>query len=300
MAPAGLLQLVVLVVLLAVTVPPLGRYLAAVLGDPDVEGEPGPAPGDRAFRPVERAIYRLGRIDPSAEQRWTGYATSLLAFSLVSILVLYAQLRLQGHLPGNPEGRGGIDAPVAFNTAISFVTNTDWQAYSGEVSMSHLSQMTGLTVQNFASAAAGMGVVAAAIRGLTRRGAATLGNFWVDLVRIVVRVLLPLSVVAAVLLVSQGVVQNLGVARRRGGPPHADGVGARRATRPPPRAAGEPAPAPPGGVGPAVRDRDELPPGPHGQPAPQGRGRPVAAPPLPHRARHGLPVRRHPVALRSP
>jgi K+-transporting ATPase ATPase A chain len=209
MSPAGLLQLGVLLLLLAVTVPPTGRYLAAVMGDPDDQGEPGPAPGDRVFRPVERALYRACRIDPASEQRWTGYATSLLAFSAVSIVSLYALLRLQGSLPLNPEGKGGIDAPVAFNTAISFVTNTNWQAYSGEVSMSHLSQMVGLTVQNFVSAAAGMAVIAAIIRGITRRGETTLGNFWVDLVRITLRVLLPLSFVAALLLISQGVVQTL-------------------------------------------------------------------------------------------
>jgi K+-transporting ATPase ATPase A chain len=210
MSVAGLFQLLVLAVLLAVTVPLLGRYLARVFGDPDERGEPGPAPGDRAFLPLERAIYRLCRIDPASEQRWTAYAGSLLAFSLVSVLALYALLRLQGHLPLNPLGLDGVDPAVAFNTAISFVTNTNWQAYGGEVTMSHLSQMLGLTVQNFVSAAAGMAVIVAIIRGITRRGTPTLGNFWVDLVRIVVRVLVPLAFVAALVLVSQGVIQNLG------------------------------------------------------------------------------------------
>jgi K+-transporting ATPase ATPase A chain len=209
MSPHGLLQLVVLVGLLALTVPPLGRYLAAVFGDPERDGEPGPAPGDRFFLRAEHAIYRLARIDPASEQTWAGYAMALLAFSLTSILALYALLRLQSVLPLDPNGLPAVDEPVAFNTAISFVTNTNWQAYGGETTMSNLSQMLGLTVQNFVSAAAGMAVIVAIIRGITRRGAATLGNFWVDLIRVVLRVLLPLSFVAALLLVSQGVIQNL-------------------------------------------------------------------------------------------
>jgi K+-transporting ATPase ATPase A chain len=201
-------QLCVLLALLAVSTPLLGRYLAAVCGDPDGVGEPGPAPGDRLFSPVERAVFRLCAVDPSAEQRWTGYGLSLLAFSATSIVALYLLLRLQGVLPGNPTGAEAVSPPVAFNTAVSFVTNTNWQAYSGETSMSHLSQMLGLTVQNFVSAAAGMAVIVAIIRGITRRGADTVGNFWVDLTRIVVRVLVPLSFVAALVMVSQGVIQN--------------------------------------------------------------------------------------------
>ena len=193
MSPAGIFQLVALLVALAVTVPPLGRYLAAVFGDPDHHGAPAPTPGDRIFAPVERAIHRLCGIDPASEQRWGVYARSLLAFSLVSVLALYALLRLQGGLPMNPTEVGAVDAPVAWNTAVSFVTNTNWQAYSGEVTMSHLSQMAGLTVQNVVSAAAGMAVIAAVIRGITRRRSTTLGNFWVDMIRICLRVLLPLS-----------------------------------------------------------------------------------------------------------
>jgi K+-transporting ATPase ATPase A chain len=208
-AGTGLFQLLLLLALLAVTVPPTGRYLARVFGDPDQAGEPGSAPGDRVFLPVERAAYRLGRIDPAAEQRWSGYALSLLAFTGVSVVTVYALLRLQAALPANPDGRSAVDAPVAFNTAISFATNTNWQAYSGEGTMSHLSQMLGLTVQNFVSAAAGMAVIVAIVRGISRRGASTLGNFWVDMTRVVVRVLLPLSIVVALVLVSQGVIQNL-------------------------------------------------------------------------------------------
>ena len=208
MSPAGIFQLVALLVALAITVPPLGRYLAAVFGDPDHHGAPAPTPGDRIFAPVERVIYRLCGIDPASEQRWGAYTRSLLAFSLVSVLVLYALLRLQGGLPMNPTEVGAVDAPVAWNTAVSFVTNTNWQAYGGEVTMSHLSQMAGLTVQNVVSAAAGMAVIAAIIRGITRRRSATLGNFWVDMIRICLRVLLPLALVSAVVLVSQGVIQS--------------------------------------------------------------------------------------------
>lgn len=208
MSESGLFQLALLVTSLTVSVPPLGRYLAAVFGDAETVGEPGPAPGDRVFSPVERLVYRLCGVDPSSEQRWTGYALSLLSFSVVSVVALYLLLRLQGGLPGNPTGAESVEAPVAFNTAVSFVTNTNWQAYSGETTMSHLGQMVGLTVQNFVSAAAGLAVVVAIIRGIARQGAATLGNFWVDLTRAVVRVLVPLAFVAAVVMVSQGVIQN--------------------------------------------------------------------------------------------
>lgn len=199
------LQFLGLAALLAVTVPLLGRYIAAVFGARD----DGSAPGDRVFNPIERTIYRALGVDQKREQRWNIYAASLVAFSLVSILVLYVILRAQGVLPFNPTDRDGLTPTGAFNTAISFVTNTNWQWYSGEVSMSHFTQMVGLAVQNFVSAAAGLSVVVALIRGITRSGSRNLGNFWVDLTRGLLRVLLPLSVVAAVLLMSQGVVQNL-------------------------------------------------------------------------------------------
>ncbi|MCU0310904.1 MAG: potassium-transporting ATPase subunit KdpA [Acidimicrobiales bacterium] len=208
MSPSALFQLVLFLAVLAVTVPPLSRYLARVFGDPEHHGVPQATPGDRLFLPVERLIYRVCRIDPRSEQRWTTYALSLLAFSALSVLALYALLRFQAWLPLNPDGQEAVSPGVAFNTAISFVTNTNWQAYGGETTMSHLSQMLGLTVQNFVSAAAGMAVIVAVIRGLTRRGSATLGNFWVDLTRVVVRILVPLSLLVAVVLVSQGVIQN--------------------------------------------------------------------------------------------
>jgi K+-transporting ATPase ATPase A chain len=172
------------------------------------EGDDRPAPGDRFFGAIERPIYRLCGIDPRREQRWTAYALSVVGFSAASFALLYAILRLQGSLPFNPYDVGGVDEHLAFNTAVSFMTNTNWQSYGGETTMSHLSQMVGLTVQNFVSAAAGMAVMAALIRGLARRRASSIGNFWVDLTRTTVRILLPLSFVLALVLVSQGVIQN--------------------------------------------------------------------------------------------
>jgi K+-transporting ATPase ATPase A chain len=201
----NILSILALIVLLGVTVAPLGRYIAAVFGSrPD-----GSAPGDRFFASIERRIYRVFGVDPRREQRWNVYAAAMVAFSLVSVLFLYALLRLQGSLPFNPTDRSGVSPMGSFNTAVSFVTNTNWQWYSGEVSISHLTQMVGLTVQNFVSAAVGIAVVVALIRGICRTGARNLGNFWVDLTRGIVRILVPLAFVGAVVLMSQGVVQNL-------------------------------------------------------------------------------------------
>jgi K+-transporting ATPase ATPase A chain len=205
MSAAALFTLTALVGLIAVTMGPLGRYMAAVYGARD----DGSAPGDRVFAPVERVIYRIARVDPEREQRWTAYALSVLAFSVASAVGLYGLLRLQGSLPGNPESHAGVSPTISFNTAVSFVTNTNWQSYGGESTMSHLSQALGLTVQNFVSAAVGMAVAAALIRGLARSRSGTIGSFWVDLVRGTVRILLPLSLVAAVFFVSQGVIQNV-------------------------------------------------------------------------------------------
>ncbi len=201
MTTSSWLQFAALVIALAVTVPFLGRYLASVFGG-------GAAPGDRVFGPVERILYRLTGVDAEREQRWPTYATSLLAFSAVSVLALFALQRFQGSLPFNPTDVGGVPSALAFNTAVSFVTNTNWQNYAGESTMSHLTQMVGLAVQNFASAAVGLAVAVALIRGLVRRHADTIGNFWVDLIRGITRVLLPIAFVAAIVLVSQGVVQN--------------------------------------------------------------------------------------------
>jgi K+-transporting ATPase ATPase A chain len=196
------LQLGSLVGLILVSTRLLGPYLARVLGS-------GRAPGDRVFLPVERAVYRVAGVDPAREQPWGVYAVSLLAFSVVSVLGLYMLQRLQGLLPLNPTGVDGVPSALAFNTAASFVTNTNWQNYGGESTMSHLTQMAGLTVQNFVSAAVGIAVAVALVRGLTRRRSETIGNFWVDLTRVTTRVLLPLAVGIAFVLVSQGVVQTL-------------------------------------------------------------------------------------------
>ena len=203
MSIASWLQFAVLIAVLLLTAPPLGFYMARVYGDERK------APGDRVFLPIERAIYKVCRVDPASEQRWTTYAFSVLAFSLVSFLLLYGIERLQGVLPFNPTDKPAVTDHVAFNAAVSFMTNTNWQSYSGEVTMSHLTQMIGLAVQNFVSASIGMCVMAALIRGLARKRAGTLGNLWVDLTRTVIRIMLPLSFVVAIVLVSQGVIQNL-------------------------------------------------------------------------------------------
>ncbi len=195
-------QLIALVVLLAVTAPPLGRYIADVY-------EGGPSRLDRVFGPVERFVYRLCRIDPEREQRWNTYALSFLAFSVVGVLLLYAMQRFQGELPFNPTDMVNVTPALAFNTAVSFVSNTNWQNYGGEATLSHLTQMVGLTVQNFVSAAAGMAVMVALIRGLSRAGHRTVGNFWVDLIRTALRILLPVAFLFAVVLIATGVIQNL-------------------------------------------------------------------------------------------
>lgn len=197
------IQLLALISLLGVTTPLLGRYLARVY-------DGGNAPGDRVFTPIERAIYRLVGVDPDQEQRWTVYARSVVAFSAVSVVFLYLLQRFQGSLPLNPTEVGAVTPSIAFNTAVSFVTNTNWQSYGGESTMSHFTQMAGLAVQNFVSAAVGIAVAIALVRGLVRRRSTTIGNFWVDLTRTLTRVLLPISFVIALVFVSQGIIQNLG------------------------------------------------------------------------------------------
>ena len=200
----NVLQFVGLIALLAITVPPLGRYMANVFG----ARADGSAPGDRVFLPMERLIYRICGVDAKKEQRWNVYAASMMAFSVLSALLLYAMLRLQGVLPFNPTDRVGMSPMGSFSAAASFLTNTNWQWYSGEVSVSHLTQMLGLAVHNFVSASVGLAIAIALIRGICRTGARNLGNFWVDLTRGIVRILVPLALVGAVVLVSQGVVQN--------------------------------------------------------------------------------------------
>jgi K+-transporting ATPase ATPase A chain len=203
MSTASWVQFIVFAGVTVVTAVPIGLYMARVFGD---DGKK--APGDRIFGPVERFIYRICRIDATREQRWTTYAYSLLAFSIFSFLAVYLFQRFQEWLPLNPTEVGNIIPHLSFNTAVSFMTNTNWQSYGGESTLSHLTQMTGLTVQNFVSAAVGMATVVALIRGLSRRRASTIGNFWVDLTRSTIRVLLPVAFVVAIVLVSQGVIQN--------------------------------------------------------------------------------------------
>ena len=164
---------------------------------------------DPLARPVERLLYRLARVDETHEMRWAEYGAAMLLFSLVSFVVLYAVLRLQSWQPwGNPQALGPVPPYLAFNTAVSFTTNTNWQAYGGESTVSYLTQMAGLAYQNFMSAAAGIALAVAFVRGIARRESATLGNFWVDLTRALLWVLLPLCLVGSLALVSQGVVQN--------------------------------------------------------------------------------------------
>jgi potassium-transporting ATPase potassium-binding subunit len=192
---AGLLQVAMLLGALALCYRPLGAYMAGVYTS------------GRHSR-VERGIYRVVGVDPSADQRWPVYARSLLAFSVVSVLGLYALQRLQPHLPLSL-GFPGVAPDQAFNTAASFVSNTNWQSYSGESTMGHLTQMAGLAVQNFVSAAVGIAVAVALIRGFARSRTDRIGNFWVDLVRGSLRILLPIAVVATIALVALGAVQNL-------------------------------------------------------------------------------------------
>jgi K+-transporting ATPase ATPase A chain len=164
---------------------------------------------DRVLGPLERLLYRVMRTDPAREQDWKAYARTVVVFSVVSWLGLYLILRTQGIHPWNPQGFHSGTWDVSFNTASSFVTNTNWQYYAGETTLSYFSQMAGLAVQNFVSAAVGMAVVVAVIRGFARRSGETLGNFWADLVRSLLYILLPISIVGALVLVSQGVIQNL-------------------------------------------------------------------------------------------
>ena len=198
----GWCELALFVLLLVLLTKPMGIYLHKVL-DPS-----GATFLDRILRPVERLAYRVTGIDPHKEQDWKQYAFSLIAFSALSLLFTYAVLRFQDILPLNPQGFGPVKPDLAFNTAVSFTTNTNWQSYSGESTLSYFSQMVGLTLQNFASAAVGIGVAAALVRGICRHSVRTIGNFWVDLVRVTIYLLIPLSLVFALFLVSQGVIDN--------------------------------------------------------------------------------------------
>ena len=198
----GWIQLALFVGLLLALTKPMGVYLNRVL---DVDGKTFLDP---IMRPVERLFYFLLGIDPRKEQDWKQYSFSLIAFSLVGALFTYAILRLQHLLPLNPQGFGPVGDHLSFNTAVSFVTNTNWQSYGGESTMSYFSQMVGLALHNFTSAAAGIAVAAALVRGVSKNSSQTIGNFWTDLTRIILYLLLPICVVYSIFLVSQGMIQN--------------------------------------------------------------------------------------------
>ncbi len=195
-------QLELFIIVLLLLTKPMGLYLFRVL-DPD-----GKTFLDPVVRPLEGLFYRISGVDSKKEQDWKSYSFSLLLFSLVGALFTYAILRLQHLLPLNPQGFGPVSEPLAFNTAISFMTNTNWQSYGGESTLSYFSQMVGLTFHNFVSAAAGIAVAAALVRGIARHSAKTIGNFWVDLIRVNLYLLLPLCLVYSLFLVSQGMIQN--------------------------------------------------------------------------------------------
>src|SRR5450631_344718 len=201
MSANGLLQIALFLGVLIALAKPLGWYMARVYE--------GKLPAFvRWIAPIENLFYRLCGVDSKQEMRWTRYALAMLWFALLGVLTVYAMQRLQGMLPLNPQAFGAVSPDSSFNTAISFLTNTNWQGYSGESTMSYLVQMAALAVQNFFSAAAGMAVLVALIRGFARHTMETIGNFWVDMTRSIIYILLPIATVIALLLVSQGVVQN--------------------------------------------------------------------------------------------
>jgi K+-transporting ATPase ATPase A chain len=197
----NIFQFGIFILLLLVVVPLLGRYMAKIFNDSPVS--PFPILGN-----IERLIYRICHIEPDHEMSWKEYAKALLCFNFAGLVFLFLLLLLQGWLPLNPQGFSGVDPALAFNTAVSFVTNTNWQAYGGENTLSYLTQMLGLCSQNFISAATGNAVLLALIRGINRKSSQTIGNFWVDLTRTVVYLLVPFSMILALILVSQGVIQN--------------------------------------------------------------------------------------------
>ncbi|HEY5348001.1 MAG TPA: potassium-transporting ATPase subunit KdpA, partial [Rhizomicrobium sp.] len=198
MTANGWIQIALFCLAVTLCVKPLGLYMARVFD------------GEILFlRPIERVLYRLCGVK-GEEQHWTTYTVAMLAFSIAGFLSLYLMQRLQAVLPFNPQGMAATTPDLSFNTAISFITNTNWQSYSGETTLGYLVQMLGLTVHNFVSAATGIALALALIRGFARRSAKTVGNFWVDLTRCALYVLLPMSLLMALFLVWQGVPQNLG------------------------------------------------------------------------------------------
>jgi K+-transporting ATPase ATPase A chain len=203
MTANGWLQIGLFFAVLMALVKPLGWYMARVY-----EGKPCGL--DLVLGPCERALYRFSGIRSQDEMDWKAYGIAMLLFNGLGLAALYTLQRVQSFLPLNPAGLSAVEPDLAFNTAVSFATNTNWQAYGGETTLSYLTQMIGLTVQNFLSAATGMAILIALIRGLARRNAGTIGNFWVDLTRTVLYVLLPLSLVLAAALISQGTIQTFG------------------------------------------------------------------------------------------
>src|SRR5438128_11720080 len=203
MTANGWFQILFFLALILAVTKPMGIFMAHVFSRQRTFMDP-------VLRPMERVLYRVTGVDEDHEMRWTEYAIAMLLFSVVSMLLLYLIERLQGFLPFNPQKLGAVNPPhLAFNTAASFTTNTNWQNYAGETTMSYFTQMAGLAYHNFVSAAVGIALAIAFIRGIARRQMETIGNFWVDMVRSCLWVLLPCCVVGALLLVSQGVVQNL-------------------------------------------------------------------------------------------
>src|ERR1700729_1740159 len=203
MTAIGWLQILLFLALVFLVTKPMGIFMTRVFQREKTFMDP-------MLRPVERLLYRVTGVDENHEMRWPEYAIAMLLFSLVSMVLLYLMQRFQGYLRFNPQKFGGVSpAHLAFNPAALFTTNTNWQAYSGETTMSYFTQMAGLAFHNFASAATGIVLGIAFIRGIARRQMNTLGNFWVDFVRCCLWVLLPFCLVGALLLVSQGVVQNL-------------------------------------------------------------------------------------------
>ncbi|MBR8224557.1 potassium-transporting ATPase subunit KdpA [Burkholderia ambifaria] len=197
----NLLQILLFIVVLLAAAVPVARYLSGVMD--------GSSRVVRVFGPLERVLYRIAGVDAGTEMNWKQYAIATIAFNALGVLFLYGLLRLQGMLPGNPQQFGAMTPDGAFNTAVSFVTNTNWQDYTPEQTVGYLTQMLGLTVQNFLSAATGIVVVIALIRGFARHTAQTIGNFWVDLTRVTLYVLVPMAALVAALLMSQGVIQNM-------------------------------------------------------------------------------------------
>jgi len=202
MTSNGWLQIAIYCVLITLFVKPFGAFMYRVFEGERTSLHP-------VLRPVERAVYWCCGVDEKQEQSWLTYAVAMLFFSLAGFVTLYALQRFQGMLPFNPQAQSAVEQSLAFNTAVSFVTNTNWQSYGGETTMSYLTQMAGLTVHNFLSAATGIALVIAVIRGFTRRSAQTIGNFWVDLTRATLYVMLPLSIVVALALIASGMPQNL-------------------------------------------------------------------------------------------